>query len=203
MATRKTKRSQEEKLTPTNIEYVISLLEAEKPITKKDACAILNIAYNTTRLQQIIDKHKDRLARDAKHRAEKRGKPVTQDEVQYIIQEYIGGATIDSISNTTYRGTVLIKQVLDKYSVPLRARSPNYFKPELIPDEAMRDRFQVGDIVYSARYDSTAKVNAEINQNGKWIYRIYLLSDNWLQSAYQPAEELASLEHLREIGVKV
>lgn len=203
MATRKTKRSHEEKLTPSNIEYVISLLEAEKPITKKDACAILNIAYNTTRLQQIIDKHKDRLARDAKHRAEKRGKPLTQDEIQYIIQEYIGGATIDSISNSTYRGTVLIKQVLDRYAVPIRSRSPNYFKPELIPEAAVRTRFNVGDIVYSSRYDSTAKINAEINQNGTWIYRIYLLSENWLQSAYQPAEELASLEHLREIGVKV
>ena len=203
MATRKSKRAQEEKLTPTNIEYVISLLEAEKPITKKDACSILNISYNTTRLQQIIDKHKDRLARDAKFRAEKRGKPVTQDEVQYIIQEYIGGSTIDAISNSTYRGPALIKQVLDKYAVPIRSRSPNYFKPELIPEAAMRDRFKVGDIVYSARYDSTAKVNAEIMQGDKWIYRIYLLSENWLQSAYQPAEELASLEHLREIGVRV
>ena len=203
MAARKTKRSQEEKLTPSNIEYVISLLEAEKPITKKDACAILCIAYNTTRLQQIIDKHKDKLARDAKFRAEKRGKPLTKDEIQYIIQEYIGGATIDSISNSTYRGPTLIKQVLDTYAVPIRSRSPNYFKPELIPEAAMRDRFNVGEIVYSARYDSTAQIKSEMNQNGKWIYRIWLLSDNWLQGAYQPAEELASLEHLREIGVRV
>ena len=68
MAAKKTKRQQEEKLTPSNIDYVISLLEAEKPITKKDACAILCIAYNTTRLQQIIDKHKEKQARDASKR---------------------------------------------------------------------------------------------------------------------------------------
>jgi hypothetical protein len=36
-----------------------------------------------------------------------------------------------------------------------------------------------------------------------WIYRIWLLSERWLQSAYQPASELASLEHLRELGVKL
>ena len=100
MATKRSKRSEEEKLTPSNIEYVISLLEAEKPITKKDACAILNIAYNTTRLTQIITKYKEGKERTAKKRAEKRGKPLSQDEVVYIIQEYISGSTIDSISNT-------------------------------------------------------------------------------------------------------
>lgn len=203
MAIKKTKRSAEEKLTPTNIEYVIGLLEAEKPCTKKDACAILNIAYNTTRLQQIIDKHKDKLARDARHRAEKRGKPVTADETQYIIQEYLGGATIDSISKSTYRGTTLIKQVLDKHAVPIRARTTDYFKPELIPEEAMRDRFKVGEVVYSARYDSTAKIETELFENNRWVYRLWLLADKWQQKCYQPAEELASLEHLRAIGVKV
>lgn len=203
MATRKTKRSAEEKLTPSNIEYVIGLLEAERPITKKDACSILNISYNTTRLQQIIDRYKDRQARDAKFRAEKRGKPVTKDEIQYIIKEYINGSTIDSISNSTYRGATLIKQVLDKYAVPIRARSPNYFKPELIPEEAMSDRFQIGEVVYSARYDSTAEVRSEIQQNGKWVYRLWLLAENWQQFCYQPAEELASLKHLEALGVKL
>lgn len=203
MAIKRTKRNQEEKLTPSNIERVISLLECEKPITKKDACAILNIAYNTTRLQQIIDKHKDKLAREAKFRAEKRGKPVTKDELQYIIQEYLNGSTIDAISASTYRGPTLIKQVLEKHAVPVRARTQDYFKPELIPEEAMRDRFEVGEIVYSARYDSTAKIKSEMFQNGKWIYRIWLLADKWNQSAYQPAEELASLKHLVELGVKI
>ena len=50
-----------ENLTQANITKVISLLEPKegKPITKKEACAILNIAYNTTRLQKIIDEHKE------------------------------------------------------------------------------------------------------------------------------------------------
>ena len=203
MAIKRTKRNQEEKLTPSNIERVISLLEAEKPITKKDACAILCIAYNTTRLQQIIDKHKEKLARDASKRKEKRGKPVTNEEVQYIIQEYLEGATIESISGSIYRGSTLIRQILDKHAVPIRARTQDYFKPELIPEEAMRDRFEVGEIVYSARYDSTAKIKSEINQDGKWVYRVWLLSDKWQQYAYQPAEELASLKHLVELGVRV
>jgi hypothetical protein len=34
-------------------------------------------------------------------------------------------------------------------------------------------------------------------------YRIYLLADKWRQYAYQPPEELASLEHLRKIGINI
>ena len=69
---------------------------------------------------------------------------------------------------------------------------------------ATRDRFKVGEIVYSARYDSTARIQSEQQhpQYG-WIYGIWLLNEKWLQSAYQPACELASLEHLREIGVNI
>ena len=37
------KKREYEKLTSSNIDHVISLLEADKPITKKEACAILNI----------------------------------------------------------------------------------------------------------------------------------------------------------------
>ena len=33
----------------------MSYLVQESPITKKEACGILNIRYNTTRLKKIID----------------------------------------------------------------------------------------------------------------------------------------------------
>ena len=36
-----------------------------------------------------------------------------------------------------------------------------------------------------------------------YIYRVWLMSDKWLQSANQEAYELASLEHLRELGVRI
>ena len=44
------RKKKEEQLSETNINKVIDLLSADKPITKKEACGILNIAYNTTRL---------------------------------------------------------------------------------------------------------------------------------------------------------
>ena len=93
MATRKRPASEEALMTDANIIKVISLLEPAdpqaKPISKKDACAMLGMAYNTTRLGTIINTFKEKQARDAKRRAEKRGKPASQDEVIYAIQEYI------------------------------------------------------------------------------------------------------------------
>jgi hypothetical protein len=193
-----------ELLTDANIERVIAGFESTPKMTKKDACAILGIAYNTTRLDSLVEKYLEKKARDAQRRANLRGKPATQDEVVYVIQEYLEGATIDAISKATYRGSNFVKHILEKYDVPIRQTSHDYFKPELIPDGATRERFTVGEIVYSARYDSTARIDAEQHDaRHGWIYRVWLLAEKWKQSAYQEAHELASLEHLRKAGVRV
>lgn len=203
MATRKT-RAEIERLDDASMEKVIAALEQEKPVTKKVACEMLAIAYNTTRLASLIEKYKEAKARDAARRAALRGKPATQDEVTYIIQEYLEGSTIDALTKSTFRPANFVKHVLEKYSVPIRATSHDYFRPELIPEGAMRERFSVGEVVYSARYDSTARIEAEKEDpRYGWIYRIWLLNDKWLQYANSEAYELASLEHLRTIGVKI
>lgn len=204
---RKKSASEEELMTDANIAKVIKLLEPEegnKAITKKDACQILGMAYNTTRLGTIIEEWKKKQARNAERRAEKRGKPVTAEERVYIISEYLAGETVDAISKSTYRSAAFIKSVLEANAVPIRVPGSTYFKPELIPEGAMRDRFKVGEVVYSARYDSVARIeNESFDAKHGFVYRIYLLSDKWLQSAYQEATELASLEHLRMLGVRI
>lgn len=202
MATRANKEN--ELLTDANIERVIAGFEATPKMTKKDACAVLGIAYNTTRLDGIVEKYKEKKERDASRRAALRGKPATQDEIVYVIQEYLEGSTIDAISKSTYRGSTFIKAILEKYDVPVRQTSHDYFSPELIPDGATRERFIVGEIVYSARYDSTARIDAEqFDPKYGWIYRIWLLAEKWKQNAWQESYELASLEHLRTAGVRV
>jgi hypothetical protein len=207
MATRRKSASEEELMTPANIAKVIKLLEPEdgvKPITKKDACQILGMAYNTTRLGTIIEEWKKKQSRDAERRAEKRGKPVTNEERVYIISEYLSGETVDAISKSTYRSPAFIKNVLETNSVPIRVPGSSYFNPELIPEGAMRDRFKIGEVVYSARYDSVARIDAESHtEKHGYVYRVWLLSEKWLQAAYQEAAELASLEHLRNLGVRI
>ena len=203
------KRSEQEQnlMTDTNLQRVIALLEpkdiSNKPISKKDACQMLGMNYNTTRLATIIQEFKDKQARDAQRRQEKRGKPVQPQEVDYIITEYLQGSSLDSISKDLYRGTQLVKQVLDKYNVPIRVPGQSYFSPQLIPDGAVRDKFNVGEVVYSARYDSLAKIKLEKLQNDVWVYCLWLQSDRWQQFCWQPAYELASLEHIRQQGIKV
>ena len=207
MATRKRSESEQEKMTDANIAKVIKLLEPEegtKAITKKDACQMLGMAYNTTRLGALIEEFKQKQARMAERRAALRGKPVTNEETQYIIAEYLNGETVDAISKSTYRGPKFIKDVLEANNVPIRVAGHSYFSPQLIPDGAVRDRFKVGEIVYSARYDSTARIESEkLDPKYGYIYRVFLLAENQRQSAYQEAYELASLQHLREMGVKV
>lgn len=203
MAKTRTKNGDQEKLDSANLEKVIKLLEGEKPITKKEACSILNIAYNTTRLNSLIEKHKENVARDRERRREKRGKPATLEEIRYIVTSYLEGNTVEAISDTIYRPTTLVKQVLDSHSVPIRARAHDYFKPELIPEGAVRTKFDMGETVYSARYDSICKIEGEYPHPHEYVYRVWLMSDRWQQYAYQPASELASLKHLEELGVKL
>lgn len=207
MATRKVNALEEEKMTPANLQRVINLLEPEEgtPITKKLACELLGMAYNTTRLGNILQQFKDKKERDRKHRAAKRGTAATKDEILYIIPEYLQGATLDNIANSIYRSSAFVKNVLETYSVPIRASSHDYFKPELIPEAAVRERFKVDEVVYSARYDSIARIDAEreFSEKHGWVYRLWLLSEKWKQSCYQPASELASLQHLKELGIKI
>lgn len=208
MATRKKSASEEELMTDANISRVIRLLEPQeegvKPITKKDACQILGMSYNTTRLGTIIEEFKQKQARTAQRKAELRGKPATREDIVFIISEYLGGETVDGISKMTYRSPTFIKRVLEDNSVPIRVPGSSYFNPEMVPDGANRDRFRVGEVVYSTKYDSTARIEVEtLTEKYGYIYRIFLLSDKWLQSAWQEHYELASLQHLRDLGVRI
>ena len=207
MARKRKTELEEERMTDSNLSRVIRLLEPEegkKPITKKDACQMLGMTYNTTRLATIIEQFKERQRRTAEQRAKLRGKAVTKDEKIFIIQEYLTGSTIDAITKSTYRGVTIVKQVLDEYSVPLRIPGQNYFNPQLIPDGAARDKFEVGEVVWSARYGSLAKIYSEkLDPKHGHIYHMWLMDDRWRQYCWQPAYELASLQQIRELGVQV
>jgi hypothetical protein len=205
---RKTQLEQD-KMTDQNIQRVIDLLEPKdsstKPASKKDCCAILGMSYNTTRLQQVIDTYKARLAREKSMRDAKRGKPVQADEVTLSVSEYLKGTSVSQISKELYRTSEFVKNILEQHSVPIRNHSYDYFKPALIPEAAQRDRFQLDEIVYSARYDSKAKIRGESwsDKHNCWVYKIWLMADRWQQYAYQESFELASLEHIRELGIKL
>lgn len=207
MAGKRKASSENEKLTDSNIARVIRLLnpteDSEKPITKKTACEILGIAYNTTRLGTLISSYEEKVARDKAKRAEKRGKAASLEEIQYAIQEYLNGETIDSISKSLYRSSSMIRSILENNSVPIRQSGHSYFTPELIPEGAVRDRFKVGETVYSSQYDVVCTIEKEYLDKDKQLYYRVWLKEPWLQYAYVAWYELGSLGHLQDIGVHI
>ena len=75
-----------EKLSNDNIAKVVGLLGGDSPITKKEACEILNIRYNTTRLQKIIDDYSDMAEYRERRKSQNRGKGATRDEIKTVIE---------------------------------------------------------------------------------------------------------------------
>lgn len=208
MATKKRTQAEQDKMTDANIQRVINLLdpkqEEAKPITKKEACNILGMAYNTTRLASVIEEYQAKKKRIAEKRGEKRGKPAQAEEVDYVIKAYLQGEPLDAISERIYRSSQFVKNILEKHAVPLRNSPHSYFNPQLVPDGAVCDSFAVGEKVYSMRYDSLAVIDAEqLTEKHGWVYRIKLTSEKHNHYAYQPAYELASLAHLKQIGIFV
>ena len=94
-----------ENLTQANITKVIELLnptDGSKPITKKEACSILNIAYNTTRLGNIIAEFHEMQEFRARRKAQNRGKAATPQEIQTTVQMYLEGDNVSEIAKALY-----------------------------------------------------------------------------------------------------
>ena len=91
MPSRRIKKRSYEKLTDANIKHVAGLLKAETPITKKEACSILNISYNTTRLKTIIEEFVEQKEYRNKRKAANRGKPASKGEITSVVDSFING----------------------------------------------------------------------------------------------------------------
>lgn len=207
MATTIKLAKQEENLTDANIKKVIGLLAGsatEKPITKTLACQILCINYNVKRLDTILTSFKEKQELRTRKMSENRGKPATKEDVSYVAREYLSGVPVSQIAKDLFRGVTFVKNILEDYHVPTKPKTQDYFNPEMIPDALVATEFEIGEKVYSARYDSLAIVKWESAKvGGERVYNIFLLDEKWMQHAYQPASELAKLAPLREAGINI
>jgi len=221
----KIKAKEHENLSESNIKKVIELLEAEKPISKKDACEILNISYNTARLAKIIENYKSELEEQSKRRAANRGKPASPFEIQSVIESFLDGVAIADIAKRIYRPTTFVKDVVDKVGVPHRPTGEGRARPGLIPDPCASDTFEPGQVVWSAKYHCMVIVLREADNWQSWgssqnnsspYYEIYVIEPIEEVSPYFPqyqeyggrysgsrAYDLGSLEHLKQYGVDV
>ena len=200
-----------EKLTDSNIKKVIDLLSASPPITKKDACIILNIAYNTTRLSKIIENYQEKVALTKKMKAKKKGVPPDKDEIKWIVQSFIRGESIADIAKTNYRSATFINNLIERVGVPERAKGDDAFKVSLLPENCVADTFDIGEIAWSAKYHAPCKILKNIGDNYKLYesscYRIWVVerSDETFNQggfcANQLAYDLGKLAHLNEYGI--
>lgn len=214
----KVKTKEHENLTEANVKRVIELLEGEKPISKKVACEILNISYNTTRLTKIIDTYKDEQAELERRRALNRGKPASEYEIQMCIEGYLDGDPVAAIAKRLFRPPTFVKEIIDRVGVPQRVVGAEWNQPGIIPDQCIRESFEPGQIVWHARRHCMGIVTKELkSSNDVRYYRVFIietieepspfgfLSGSRYGGHYAGAHafDLGSLDHLKQYGVDV
>ena len=156
-----------EKLSSTNIQKVVDLLNQDDPITKKEACEILNIRYNTTRLQRIIDDHLELWEYKNRRKEQKKGTGATSDEISEVLQMYIDGDNISSIATSLYRSNAFVKAVIQRVGIPERLSKEQHskcykHKYAMLPEECVSDSFEDGELVWSVRDIGIAKILREL-----------------------------------------
>lgn len=206
---------------------------SEKPITKKEACDILNIAYNTTRLGKIIEDYEERKEYVKNRKKSLRGRPASREEIAEACESYLGGDTISDISKSLFRSPSFVRGILERVGVPQRPNSKEErLDPHYYPDECLSEEYKEGETAWSATYHAAVevkqKMTVEYVQNKKGlgntnyeekygcpVYAIYVKQkmdseDTFFSNvtqggfnAYAPAYELCKLEHLRDYGVRI
>jgi len=155
-----------EKLDGANIQKVIDLLNGEEAITKKEACEVLNIRYNTTRLQKIIDEHNEVWAYKEKRKNQNRGKGATRDEIKTVIEYYLDGENISEIATRTYRSNAFVKAIIQRVGIPEKLSKEEHSKCyrhryQLLPEQCVREEFEDGELVWSVKDNKIAKITRE------------------------------------------
>lgn len=214
------KKKSYEKLDSKNVQRVIDALDSEKPITKKEACEMLNISYNTTRLNKIIENHHEEQAYRKRRMDKNRGKPASKEELQEMIMGYLTGMPVSSISKHLYRSPGFVKANLDRIGVPTKVSEGETFIP---PDECVKYEFEIGEWVWfndahpDAKGGKAGIILAEGNSprckaEGVKGYRIqYYVPIEWKEGmwigwwpgirrfkahTFKKAYDLASIQHL-------
>jgi hypothetical protein len=161
------KKRDYENLSPENVQKVKDLLnplDGSKAITKKEACGILNISYNTARLSKIIEDYDERTAYVQLRKSQNRGKGASQMEIAEVIRDYLQGDSIAAIAKSLYRSSGFVKSIVEKVGIPSRGVSKEE-RTEVgyLPEECVAEDFRIGQIVWSARHHAPAEICRELS----------------------------------------
>ena len=212
---KRVKKKSHEKLTDTNIQHVIDLLDSDNSITKKEACSILNISYNTNRLANIIDEYSERVEYKNRRKAQNKGKPARQDEIVRVIEDYLDGDSIIEIASHIFRSPSFVKGIIDRVGVPQRASVEQMKKGiPVLPEACIAEEFEVGEVVWCPQYNAAAEVVKEYketyyeNTYECRAYQVYVIKTSEFDQVFgfyadQLAYDLGRLRHLEQYGIDV
>lgn len=175
--------------------------------TKKVQCEILGIAYNTKRLDTLLEEHVEKKEHRKRMRANMRKQPVTNKEIADWVLEYLQGESLVDISERSYRSQSVVKDRLAKIGVwgLMSHDVVSPLTPPLVNDELMSDSFEVGEIVFVPGYKGVGLVKhcyGSNNPEGVNQYRVHLAGDRE-RNIYCYAYDLGSLRPLKEAGVRI
>ena len=209
-----------EKLDDANLQRVLEHLNADQPITKKEACAMLNITYNTTRLSSIMTDFEDTLAFRAKRKAQNRGRKATDYEIKQSIEMYLDEQPVSSIAQALYRSTTFVKNLLDRVGVPQKRPSTERGMRANIgylPEECVSESFEPGEKVWCARHDLPARIikGSFDKRHNCNVYHVYVIELTNFDSPYFgnikeggfhahfASYDLGSLRHLNKYDINI
>ena len=188
---------------------------------------MLNIAYNTTRLQRIIDDYQDKIEYREVRKKQNRGRGATNEEIREAVERYLSGDSIAEIAKGLFRSSGFVRSLIERVGVPKVERESGI---SILPESCIGESFAPGEIVWSAVYQKPARVDYELSVDyqaekagfsdvnyekkyGSKCYAIYIMeevreeADKWANidkggyAAYSLAYDLGKLSHLKKYGV--
>jgi|TARA_B100000282_G_scaffold218575_1_gene162078 hypothetical protein len=152
-------------ISEAKIRQAIWMLKAKK--TKKQVCEHLGIAYNTKRLDNIIQEFHNNIDREAELKKKARLKKFTLEEKQGIADSYLNGDTQSGLAKQFYISPQRIKNILIEMNVPIRARGKGKAANVEHVVQDLEVRFKKGDKVFLAKENTFATVKEVYDED--WL----------------------------------
>jgi hypothetical protein len=154
--------------------------------TKKFVCEFLGIAYNTKKLDSIIEEFHRKNEREAELKKAARTKIFTTKEKEAIAAQYLAGEAQSTLAKQYFISPQRIKSILMEMNTPIRGRGKN---SEAKVDHIVQDleiKFKAGDKVFLAKNNCFATIHEvydedyiEYLENGRQKYvEIYPFKPN-------------------------
>ena len=213
------RQKKQERLEEDNLNRVQEALANSTPITKKEACEMLNISYNTTRLSRFMEDHSETLRYRATRKSQLKGTKATDLEIKQTIEWYLDERPISDIAKAMYRSSTFVKNIINRVGVPEKRPKTEQRGSGYLPEECVSNTFEPGEKVWYTGKDLPARVIKEFRNDtnyedkyGSKCYQIYVIELTDFESPYfgfikeggyyatALAYDLGSLKHLEKYG---